>query len=211
MPVLLFANGEIEDVEWIRPFLENAPVIIAADGGTRHLYQLGTPPQVVVGDMDSLTADLRRWLEAFDVQFITHPPAKDETDLELALLFARQYGREIYLFGALGGRLDQTLGNIFLLAHPALHGVDILLMAERERAWLVDGQCEITGEPGDVVSLVPLGGDVVVGRTEGLRWPLVEETLAFGPARGISNELTAVTATVEVTSGKLLCIHAQHL
>ena len=140
-----------------------------------------------------------------------HPPAKDETDLELALLLAAErYDDEIWLFGALGGQLDQMLANIILLANPPLDARRIVLVTENERAWLVNGRTTIHGAAGDTVSLIPLGGDVQIEATTGLQWPLVDETLAFGPARGVSNVMTAVVAEVVLGEGdgRLLCIHS---
>jgi thiamine pyrophosphokinase len=57
------------------------------------------------------------------------------------------------------------------------------------------------------VSLIPLGGDVKIGRTSGLKWGLEDEMLRFGPARGISNVMLGETAVVEVEAGMLLCVH----
>ena len=208
MTVLVFANGDLEEVNWIRPYLTTATAIIAADGGTRHLYRLNHPPDVIIGDLDSLTGDVRAWAETAVPQIITHPTAKDETDLELALLYAAShYEEEIAVIGALGGRLDQTLANLLLLLHPALVGRSLHLLTPFERAWLVRERAEIHGAPGDIVSLIPLGGDVHVRATRGLRWALRDEVLAIGPARGISNEMTAEQATITLHAGQLLCIH----
>ncbi len=210
MAVLIFANGVMDGVDWVRPYLAEATAVIAADGGTRYLHQLGHPPQLAIGDMDSLAPEMRRWLAVNQTTFITHPPAKDETDLELALLYAADhYPDDLLLFGALGGRLDQTLANILLLTHPQLHGRTVQLVTEHERAWLVTAVSEIYGRAGDTISLIPLDGDVRVRSTRGLQWPLRDETLAFGLARGVSNVMTGDTAVVEVESGTLLCIHSR--
>lgn len=208
MAVLIFANGTIEDVAWIRPYLDPATAIIAADGGIGHLLALGRLPGMVVGDMDSLSEGVLNRLKAANIALVTHPAEKDETDLELALLLAAsRYDDEILLFGALGGRLDHMLANIFLLANPPLDKRRIVLMEEQERAWLVTEATEIQGAAGDTVSLIPLGDDVVVRATTGLYWPLTNEALAFGPARGVSNVMTEDAATVVVGNGRLLCIH----
>lgn len=206
--VLVFANGDIDSYDWIRPYLAQATAVLAANGGTRHVLALGAVPNVVIGDVDSLTEKTRSQLEAADVSFVTYPAAKNETDLELALLYAvAHYQKPVFIVGGFGGRFDQTLANILLLAHPQLQKRPIKFVTPYEQAWLITSQSTINGQVGDIVSLIPLGGDVFVAQTTGLAWPLQNETLAFGPARGVSNELTAVSATVTIISGYLLCIH----
>lgn len=209
MAVFIFANGEIATYGWLRPLLPQASQIIAADGGARHLHALNHPPDLLIGDMDSLSPELEAWLTETAVPRIYHPPHKDETDLELALLHATaETDAPIWIFGALGGRLDQTLANILLLAHPQMRGHQIELRTERERAWLIGaGETAVVGQPGDLLSLIPLGGDVLVQATTGLAWRLQDECLAFGPARGVSNCLDEERATIRVASGQLLCVH----
>ena len=83
------------------------------------------------------------------------------------------------------------------------------MVTENERAWLVNKSTEIHGASGDTVSLIPLGGAVQIEATTGLAWPLADETLAFGPARGVSNVMTGAVAEVVVAgNGHLLCIHS---
>ena len=131
----------------------------------------------------------------------------DETDTELALRAALERGaEEIYLLGALGGRLDHSLANLLLLALPELEGVRVTILAGRQRALAVRGQAEIRGRPGDLVSLVPIGGDAEGIWTTGLEYPLQGGTLRLGAARGISNVLTAPLATVRVERGILLAV-----
>lgn len=210
MTVLLFANGRIDDIAWIRPYLAEATAVLAADGGMRHLLRLGHWPDAVIGDNDSLPEGLAAALADRDVAVVAYDADKNETDLELALLYAaEQYPDDLLIFGAIGGRLDQTLANIMLLAHPELIERSVTLVEERQRAWLVNRATCIEGQPGDIVSLVPVGGPVRIGATTGLRWPLEDETLSFGPARGISNEMTGDIATITVTGGLLICIHGR--
>ena len=206
--VLVFANGVIEDGEWLRLYLAEATAVIAADGGGKHLAALGVRPDVVVGDMDSLGRDIWAAWEREGTRIVAYSAEKDETDLELALLYAvEQYSDDIKVIGALGGRLDQMLANIFLLAHPAFVGRRLTLVEPNQRAWLVQGRTEVVGRKGDRVSLIPLDGDVKVERTAGLKWSLENEWLRFGPARGISNVMLGQTAVIEVEEGMLLCVH----
>lgn len=209
MAVLIFANGECEVGEWLQPHLAEAVVLIAADGGTHHLLKLGLRPHLISGDLDSLDPTVQAELEQAGVEIRRHPRDKDETDLELALLFAAATypDQPIRIIGGFGGRLDQTIANILLLAHPGLRGRDIQLLDATQRAWLVQDQSTITGTPGDTVSFIPLGGDVHIKETTGLKWRLHGEWLRFGPARGVSNVLLGTTAQVQVAEGVLLCVH----
>jgi thiamine pyrophosphokinase len=148
-------------------------------------------------------------LTAAATEIIHHSPAKDETDLELALLFAKRRFPDagLLILGGFGGRLDHSLANILLLAHPHLLNHPVRFIHEQELAWLVTAETMIDGRPGDTVSLIPVGGPAHIARTTGLRWPLRDETLVFGLARGVSNEMTAERAMVRVEHGMLLCVH----
>lgn len=210
MSVLVFANGDLNPSEWVKPYLEDATAIIAADGGARHLAALSHLPDVLIGDFDSLPSPLGAMLHEASTLILSHSADKDETDLELALLYAvDSYTEEILVFAGLGGRLDQMLANILLLMHPKLQGREILFVTQYQRIWLIEGEGVIRGEKGDTVSLIPLGGDVRVARAEGLRWSLKDEVLAFGPARGVSNQMSKEVASVHVQEGHLLCIHTR--
>jgi len=207
---VIFANGELTDLQRVRDLLRPDDLVIAADGGARHALAAGVMPHVVIGDLDSLPQDLRERLEAHDVRIISFPPRKDETDLELALLHAaRERVSEILILTALGGRLDQAIANLLLLSLPELRGLDVRIVEGTQEAFLIwDEEVETTiaGQPGDTVSLIPLRGDAEGVTAEGLEWPLCEEALSFGPARGISNVLVAEQAHVSVQQGLLLCV-----
>lgn len=207
--VLIFANGVIADTNWFEPYLAGALSVIAADGGIRYPMAVGHLPDLLIGDLDSLPDGVAGSMAEWDMEVLRHSRDKDETDLELALLIAAQRFPQatLYILGGFGGRLDHTLANIVLLAHPALIDHPVFLLDKGELAWLIASDSEIIGQPGDTVSLIPLGGPVHVADTTGLRWPLADETLDFGPARGISNEMTGHQATIHLQSGLLLCFH----
>jgi thiamine pyrophosphokinase len=212
MPLLIFANGDLDGTDWVQPYFDAASTVIAADGGTRHLLDMGRNPNIVIGDLDSFPRAQRAHLEASGVRFDEYPPAKDETDLELALLFAaRNFEQQILIFGGFGGRLDQLLANVLLLIHPELRNRSVRFVTEYQQTWLLQDGEVIDGEIGDTVSLIPLGGDVHVIRSSGLEWQLIDEILEFGPARGISNRLVAQRATVAIDTGYLLCVHTRRV
>jgi thiamine pyrophosphokinase len=208
MRAIVIANGHVGNSEASR--VQNWPhdLVICADGGAQHALALGLAPDVVVGDLDSLDGDLRARLEDEGCQVLVHPPRKDETDLELALRYAIDHGvEEILILGALGGRIDQTLANILLLALPELQKVKTRIVAGDQEMFLIRGQAFIEGQVGDTVSLLPIAGDVRGITAEGLEYPLQHGTLKFGPTLGISNVLTVPVARVQVGQGLLLCVH----
>ena len=119
--LIIFANGILPELESARSLIQAGDVLIAADGGTQHILALGLFPSIVIGDLDSLTQADRRRLDAKEVEIRQYSADKDETDLELAFTYARTCGyREILVIGALGGRLDQTLGNLSMLTDPGI-------------------------------------------------------------------------------------------
>ena len=64
------------------------------------------------------------------------------------------------------------------------------------------------GDPGSTVSLLPFGGDVDGVTTAGLVYPLADEPLALGSARGVSNVDRPAGASVTVRRGLLLVVES---
>ncbi|HLE79510.1 MAG TPA: thiamine diphosphokinase [Candidatus Limnocylindrales bacterium] len=187
-------------------------LVVAADGGARLADALGLPIHRWVGDGDSLgetgLAELRR--RGVPIELAS--PDKDESDTELGLLTAVGAGaRRVTIIGALGGlRPDHALANVALLGHPAAAGCELQILDPIARIRLLDGasgRLDLAGRVGDLVSLIPL--EAVDGvTTTGLRFPLRDDTLIVGPARGISNIRAASDASVSIRSGRLLVIEA---
>ncbi len=206
---IVFANGELSEPDLIAGRINADDLLIAADGGARHCRALGRLPQHVIGDFDSLPAADQAALQTAGVRLEQHRAEKDETDLELALLAARRAGAGlIAVVGALGGRLDMALANVLLLAHPALSGVRVELWHGAQTAWLIRPPGEtVQGRAGDTFSLIPLDGAAHGVSLAGLRYPLADETLPAGPARGVSNTFTGPEARVSLRAGCLLAVH----
>ena len=119
------------------------------------------------------------------------------------------------VLGAFGGpRLDHALANLWLLAHPALAETEVVLLDAHARASLVVApgpggrpvERALPGPAGTTVSLFPLGGDVEGITTTGFRYPLRDESLRTGPARGLSNLREVPGAGVRVRRGRLLVV-----
>ncbi|MBC7260903.1 MAG: thiamine diphosphokinase [Chloroflexi bacterium] len=212
MRAIIVANGYIEEGENYSELVRADDLVVAADGGAMVALRLGLEPQVVVGDLDSLPPELRIELEECGCQFVNYPARKDETDTELAIRYALERdAEELVLLAATGDRLDHTLANVFLLGMPQLEGKKARILAGHTEVWLLRGgdELEIQGKPGDIVTLLPVGQDAVGINSSGLEWALHDDTLRFGPARGVSNVMTAEKAWVSLRAGLLLVFRVQ--
>lgn len=154
--------------------------------------------------MDSFNVE-RLTLNAEIIQF-SHD--KNETDLELAIQHALTLNPgQVIILAALGGRLDQTLGNITLISDLRPSTFDLRLDDGIEEVFFCRNHVQINGAVGDLVSLIPWQGEVTGVVTTDLRWPLRDEILYPHKTRGISNEMLGDTAAVRITSGLLLVVH----
>lgn len=206
---MIFAGGDAPLAASLRS-VAAAGHVIAADSGLDHARALGVVAHVLVGDLDSVSAAGRAGAAADGLEVVEHPPAKDETDLELALGLALERSpHRITVVGGHGGRLDHLLANVALLAAPRLAGVEVRAVLGPAKLTVVRARATLAGRVGELVSLLPVHGDATGVVTSGLRYPLDDEPLPAGSPRGVSNELVAPLAVVTVRSGVVLAVQPE--
>lgn len=207
MKIVIVANAPSLQLAPFSAVLDAADLVIAADGGAAALLGEGRRPALVLGDLDSLDNTQLDALASMGVELRRFPRAKDETDLELALLHAVAIGAtRIDVLGALGGRWDHTLANVMMLAMPELVGLRVRLLDECQQVYLARDQAVLEGQRGDTLSLLPLTPTVHGVTTRGLLYPLEDATLHFERARGISNVLLEPPGLVSLREGLLLIV-----
>lgn len=206
----IFVNGLLPHPQALAALIMPEDTLIAADGGARHLTRMGKVPHFLIGDLDSLTSEEVESLKSQGCKVWRFPGYKDWTDLELALDYAlsREF-KSIRLAAAGGARIDQQLGNLFLLTRPDLANFDIAIDDGTEEIFLINQQRKLHGQPGDRISLIPLDEQVEGVTAQGLEWPLEDEALYRSATRGISNIMVNDTAIISARSGNLLCIHTR--
>ena len=204
--VLVLAGGDPVD-ERMRELLPRVAMVVAADSGLEQAARLGLRVDLVVGDFDSVDPDALAAAERAGATTERYPVDKDYTDLELAVLAAQRLDAvRVVVVGGWGGRIDHALANLLLLAAPAYASLHLEAVGTSGRVIAVHDRAEITGSPGDLVTLLAVGGAAHGVTTEGLQFPLRGETLEPGATRGVSNVLLGTHATVELASGVLLAL-----
>lgn len=205
----------------------SADILIAADGGLRHFYELETRPDFVVGDFDSADEEVRRWATDLGVEYRTFDVHKDMTDGELAITEAlarldaalaqqaevepskgSETRHELWVLTSFApDRPDHVLGNLFMtdrMTQPMANCADlrVCLTDGQTEQYLLRGPCSFTyaPEPGfdGYISVLPLSEEVRGLSYRGLEYPLTDHCLPFGSTLGISNRLAAGEQSFEI-------------
>jgi thiamine pyrophosphokinase len=209
MIIAVLANGAW-DLEWGKKALERVDYLIGADGGVNHALGLGFMPDEVIGDLDSILPENLLQCEKAGCYIEKYPREKDETDLELALLRAKQKAlsegeRDIWLYGGTGKRIDHFMGNLALMLAYARQGYRIRLVDSEHEVWIIQGNEEIPTYKGQELSLIPLSEKAVVS-TRGLYYPLDKGVLRQDIPRGVSNVCLGESVGIEVHEGWVLVV-----
>ena len=206
MQAVIVLGGDAPGAKLLESCMRDADLVIAADSGLAAFDAAGLEPDLLVGDMDSVPADV---LEKYAGRIPEHRLncIKDDTDGVDALDMAIARGAEkITLLGALGGRLDHALANVMLLVRAHRKGAKAEILSESVRISRVDGYASLSGAKGDTVSLLPLGRAEGV-TLKGFFYPLDQAALESDYPLGISNVVTDDQAEIKADSGDLILFH----
>lgn len=201
MTTLLLCNGERPSSPLARRCVRMADQIIAADGGANAARALGLVPDLIIGDLDSVTAATRR---AFARVRTLHIRRQDNTDIEKALDYVRAHGEgRVIVLGATGGRIDMTLATLSV-CWRYVSVLDMLIAGEGWYAVPLRGTRAFDAPPGTRVSLIPFGRCSGI-TLRGLRFPLNNGTLRVGEV-AVSNVVRSRRFSVTVRRGNLLVV-----
>lgn len=177
-------------------------LIIAADGGLKHLQKLNVAPDVIIGDFDSLGYTPSH-AQVFPVE-------KDDTDSMLAVRHGLQAGcRRFLLYGALDGpRLDHTVANLQTLLFLAQHGATGHLIGKDQIVTVLkNGQVTFPAESQGILSVFCMGQDAKGVTIQNLKYELDSGTLTASFPLGVSNHFIGKSASVCVEEGTLILIY----
>lgn len=196
MRAVVIGGGEIKNYGYIRTFIHDGDTVICADGGYDHAVKMGMKPDIVLGDMDSVSGDYT------DCTFEKFPVEKDWTDSELAVNYVIEKGFDsAVLLGCTGTRVDHTLSNIFLLHYLESNGVSAVIVNDDNMIYMPENGIKLKGKKGDIVSVIPIGGSIIGYTTKGLYYSAENAVLEFGKTLANSNCMTGSECEVSWKSG----------
>jgi thiamine pyrophosphokinase len=199
--VLIVAGGQAPGPARLKLLSTRYESIIAADSGLESLEYAGLEPDFVTGDFDSVGEDA---LASLDAVVLVHDSDQDNTDLEKAILLALKQGAgRIGLVGASGSRIDHTINAVSLMVRYREHAEFIFHDDGGEARLAVPPVVQISGRPGQRVSLVPAPAAYGL-EGEGFAFPIDGLDLILGGRDAISNELIESPAVIRFESGTFL-------
>lgn len=198
MRAIIFTGGDIgEDTSYIP---KDGDLVICADSGYRHCTALGIKPDIVMGDFDSMP-------DYYGENVIRFKCEKDETDTLLAVDYAIEKGcGEIVIFGALGGRRDHEIANVYLLKKMLDQGVKGVIDDGKNKMFLINEKTYLDRGESKYLSIFPIFGAAEGESISGTKYTLENYALSVDDTVGISNEIVKPQAKINLKKGYLLVL-----
>ena len=209
MNVAIVSGGTAPSERLLRNYLEKVDFIIAADRGSECLYNYGIIPDLLLGDFDSVKKEILDNLKLQIKEVLQFPPEKDYTDTEIAIIEAIKRGaKKIYLFGAIGSRMDHTLGNIGLILTTKKRGATLEIIDDNNRVYLGEKKMKLFGEYGENISFHALCDKVKNFKISGAKYNLETCDINLLDPRAICNEFVDTPIEISYEEGELLILHS---
>lgn len=200
MHALIIANGPLPPASVVRRLRKSAALVVCADGGANRARGYRIQPDVILGDLDSLLRETRRFYRDRPILRIRD---QESTDLEKAILFCIMLGASSAdIIGALGARIDHTTGSLGCFKRFGSK-IDMRFFDQIGELTRIRATIRLATRKGEHLSLIPLDRCIGV-TTRNLKYPLRNDVLEPGIREGISNEATGSPVTVSVKRGTLL-------
>ena len=203
----IIAAGPISNYTYVKEKIPNDAFVLCADGGIKHCEKLEIVPNIIISDFDS--SENRAPLNC---EVITYPAEKDDTDFSLCVKKAISLGFEnIVTFGAVGGRIDHTLGAIQIVSYCADRNVKCALLENKNEVYMLNGgeSMALNNPQNKNISLFSYSEKCQGVFAKGVKYPLNNAKLTNSFPLGISNKAVSETVEISLEKGKLLLILSQ--
>lgn len=207
---ILFPNVAAFNAEKIKEICTSSSLIVAIDGGVGNAMQIAVIPDIVIGDMDSVSPRAKNFLKRNKTEILLFPVEKDKTDFELAIDYVLAKGlNKIVIAGLSGGRTDHALGNWSILINlfEKRYLENITVLEKDQTISFVRSEWKSAVKRGDIISILPLPGGADGVSTKGLKHKLTADKLKFGTSRGISNRAQDKNVRIRLKQGSAMIVH----
>ena len=177
--------------------------LICADGGANSAFKMSLVPDVIIGDLDSISTEALREFKL--VSKIIEIKRQNDTDVEKCLKFAiKKRFDEALLMGVTGNRLDHTFCNLGIVL-KFFSQINISLVAENSFLKPVKGSVSLKSFKGETISLYGFDKKTKI-TSSGLKYPLKNVSLAFGEKESTSNVTVKNIVGLKIKNGNAFII-----
>ena len=211
---MIVSGGEIDTETAVNVLKQpESRYTIAVDKGMEFLYAQKIMPSYIVGDFDSVNAEVADYYRnETTVPIREYNPVKDASDTEIAIRMAITLGAtELLILGATGGRIDHLWANIQSLAIPHKAGVDAKVIDRQNRISLISEKKVLKRNEayGPYFSIFPLGQDVLGVSIKGAKYPLRNHTLTPHDSLCVSNQFEEDEVVIDFITGTVILMETR--
>ncbi len=209
MRAIIVSGGSAPSKSLFKKHIKNDDIIIGVDSGCNTLYKLNIIPNLILGDFDSIKKEVLEYFLEKGVNIEKYNSEKDYTDTDLGYRKAKEIFNvnEILMFGAIGSRLDHTLGNIGILFRALKDKIKMEIIDEHNRMYIVNKNSIIKKEEGSVISFHALSNVVKNFTIRGGKYDLTSYDITLLEPRAICNEFLESDINITFDSGIILVMY----
>lgn len=184
--------------------------ILAVDGGANHCIKASVIPDLILGDLDSISNETLEFMKEKNIVIEKFPRKKDATDTELSLDYLIEKGyRDITLMGVTGSRMDHSLGNIFLLDSLKEKSIEARIIDDNNIIYLVEDNLILSRKDNFFISIIPISNLGINISLKGFEYNLDKRDVDFSSTITISNRVLDEKGIIEIHRGKALVIESR--
>lgn len=202
---VIVGGVKINNTDQIKKYIDETDFVFACDSGIESCKDIGVTPNLIVGDFDSHKKP------DTDIEIITLPTAKDDTDTMFATKEAVKRGfSEVVLLGVVGDRIDHTLANVYILSYLQDEGVNGMIVDDFSEMLIISKNGQNISRISDnyrFFSLICLEGKVEGVTIKNAKFPLENGIITPNHQYATSNEvLPGEVAEVSIEKGSALLV-----
>lgn len=210
MRVIIVTGGTAPSENLLKSYINEDDVIIGVDKGCNTLYKFNIIPNLMLGDFDSIDDKAMNYFKEKMVTIEKFNPEKDYTDTHLAYNKAKDIfnADEIIMFGATGTRIDHMLGNIGLLLNGLEDNINLQIVDDNNKMFVVNKETIIKKEINKVISFHALSDNVENFNINGGKYKLENYNMKLLEPRAICNEFLEDDIKISFDSGVILVLYS---